>query len=51
MPDCAVLSGKSRNRLIQQVEDRPLNRPSHQLGQGLDLLPGVPGKTNEAITH
>lgn len=30
--------GKGRNRLVEQVEDRPLNRPPHRFGQGLDLL-------------
>jgi hypothetical protein len=43
--------GKRRDRFLEQVEDRPLNRPPHWLREGLYLLPGVPAKANEPITH
>jgi hypothetical protein len=43
--------GKRRDWFFEKVEDRPLNCPSHRLGKGLDLLPGVPGEANEPITH
>ncbi len=42
---------KSRDRLIQQVEDRALNSPARRPRQSLDVLPGGPRKPNEAITH
>ena len=34
-----------------QMKDRTLNRPSHRLRQGLNLLPGLPRKPGLTITH
>lgn len=42
---------QGRYRLIQQVEDHTLNRPSQRLRQSFDLLPGRSGEADEAITH
>src|SRR5215472_3349242 len=42
---------KGRDWLVEQMEDRPLDGPSQRLRQGLDLLPGVRGEADEAITH
>jgi hypothetical protein len=35
----------------KQMEDHPLNRPPDWLREGLDLVPGIPGEANKAITH
>ena len=43
--------GKRRDWFFEQMEDRSLDCPSHWLGKGLDLLPGVAGESNLAITH
>lgn len=43
--------GKSRNWLVKQVEDSALHGVPQWLRQGLDLIPGRAGKTDEAITH
>jgi len=43
--------GKGRDWLVQQVEDRALNRPPQRLRQGLNLLPGGGREADEAITH
>jgi hypothetical protein len=55
MPRAAVILrkgvGKRGNGFLEQVEDHPLNRPPHRLREGLDLLPGIPGEANKAITH
>ncbi len=40
-----------RDWLVKQVEDRTLNAPPQWLRQGLYLLPGRSGETDEAITH
>jgi hypothetical protein len=42
---------QGRDRLLQQVEDHTLDRPSQRLRQSFDLLPGCSRKADEAITH
>ena len=42
---------EGRDRLVQQMKDRALHRPSQRLRQGLDLLPGRTREADEAVTH
>ncbi len=42
---------EGRYWLVQQMEDRALDRPPQRLRQGLDLLSGRAREADEAITH
>jgi hypothetical protein len=43
--------GEGRDRLVQQMEDRALDRLPQRLRQGLDFLPGRAWEADEAIIH
>ena len=42
---------EARDRLVQQMEDRALDRPPQRLRQGLDFLPGRAREADEAVIH